>query len=114
MTTSILITVIAGGLGLAFGSVGIVLAVLLLWQGRRIGDASILRQDLDTVRTQVRNLDEIFESYRTRAAQRVSTDVQRSKREAAATSEAAAPTPILSRDDIVKRFNESRSATGSG
>jgi ribosomal 50S subunit-associated protein YjgA (DUF615 family) len=42
---------------------------------------SDLRAELSTLSAQHRNLDEIFESYRKRDAQRVSTSVRRAKKE---------------------------------
>lgn len=111
MTPFTLITVAALVVAGAFLSVGVVLALALVWQGRRIGDVATVRADLDTLRAEHRNLDEIFESYRTRNAQRVSSAVQRSKKE---TEESPAPPPIVSRDDIVRRFNDQRSNSGTG
>jgi hypothetical protein len=57
-----------------------VLSVALLWTGRRVADAFKLQGALDTLRKEHRNLDEIFEAYRKRDAQRVSTATQRRKK----------------------------------
>lgn len=83
MTTYTLITVTVLLLGAVLSGVGIVLACLLVWTARRLGDVSDVRADLATLSAQHRNLDEIFESYRKRDAQRASTSSKRSKKEEA-------------------------------
>lgn len=108
MMTSTLTMVIGVGVALAFASVGIVLAALLIWQGRRIGDSSLVRQDLDTLRKEHRNLDELFESYRKRDAGRASADIRKTKKQEAEVESSAQTTPIASRDDIVRAFENMR------
>lgn len=105
--TSTLIMVIACGVALAFLSIGIVLAIALLWSGRRVGDVATVRADLDTLRTMHRNLDEIFTSYTKRDAQRESTASKRAKK--IEQEETPAAPQIASRDDIVRVFlNDTR------
>lgn len=103
MTTFTLITVIAFGLAVALASVAIVLAVILLWTARRVGDLTLVKADVDTLRTQHRNLDEIFESYRKRDATRDSR--ARAPRKEKEETEEATVTPVIqTRDDIVREF----------
>jgi hypothetical protein len=99
MTTFTLITGIVLLLGAVLSGIGVVLACLLVWTGRRVGDVSDVRADLATLSAQHRNLDEIFESYRKRDAQRVSTSVRRAKKEEAEEDDAAKkePNPELER-----------------
>jgi flagellar basal body-associated protein FliL len=101
MTPFTLITVIVLVLGVALLSTALVLGALLVWTARRIGDANEVRSDLSTLRTDHRNLDEIFESYRKRDAQRVSTSVQRAKKNEETELEEKAP---LTREGIVELF----------
>jgi hypothetical protein len=109
MTTFTLITVTVLLLGAALSCAAIVLGFLLVWTARRIGDVSTIREDLSTLRADHRNLDEIFESYRKRDAQRVSTVVQRAKKETV--SEEDPPAPIMTREDIVSLY-ERKSKNG--
>lgn len=104
MTMSTLITVIVLLLGAALLSAGTVLGALLVWTARRVGDVNEVRAELSAVRADHRNLDEIFESYRKRDAQRVSTVVQREKKKKA--EEDDAPPPEMSRDDLVRMYDK--------
>lgn len=79
MTTYILTTVIVLGVGLVLSGIGILLAVAVVWTGRRIGDASEIRGMVHTVDTKIENLSEMFESYRKRDAQRESTAAKRTR-----------------------------------
>lgn len=95
--------VVVLGVGTVLSGVGIVLACLLVWTARRVGDVSQVRGELSTLSAQHRNLDEIFDSYRKRDAQRVSTINRREKK---AQDESPDPPPITSREDIVRLFEQ--------
>lgn len=110
MTTFTLTTVAVLLLGSVLSGVGIVLACLLVWTARRMGDVSQVRGELSTLSTQFRNLDEIFESFRTRDAQRASTASKRAAKEAQA--DPPAQIPITNRDDIVRLFESQRKGNG--
>lgn len=110
MTMSTLITVIVLLLGGALLSAALVVGLALLWTARRIGDSSQFHGELDSLRTQIKNLDDFLETYRKRDAQRVSTSVQRSKREKEEDAEIPPSTAVRNGDDIVKRFLEGRSS----
>jgi ribosomal 50S subunit-associated protein YjgA (DUF615 family) len=69
-----------------------------------VGDVSNVRADLSTLNAQHRNLDEIFESYRKRDAQRVSTSVRRAKKEETDSEDPAQTTLFQTAEDIVKTF----------
>lgn len=107
MTTFTLITATVLCLGAALLSGAIVLACILIWTARRIGDVSTIREDLSTLRADHRNLDEIFESYRKRDAQRVSTVVQRAKKTQSEEEEAPAPR-LVTREDIVALYERQK------
>lgn len=80
MTTFTLTMVIAAVLVAALLSGTLVLGALLVWTGRRVGDAAEYRGELDAFRTQLKNLDDFLETYRKRDAQRASTVAQRTKK----------------------------------
>lgn len=107
MTTFTSITVIVFAVAFALLLVDGVLAVILIWTARRVGDSSQLASALDTLRTRHRNLDELFESYRKRDAQRVSTAAQRRQKDEKQDAEELPPAP-LNRDDIVSLWERQR------
>jgi hypothetical protein len=106
MTTFTLITGFVFVLGAALLSAALVLAFALLWTARRVGDSQQFQGQLDSIRTEVKNLDDFLESYRKRDAQRVSTIVQRAKKNGAQQSEVPPFISEMSRDDLVKAYDE--------
>jgi len=95
-------------------AVEVILGALILWTYRRLkavqeilDDSGKVRRDLDVLRSALKNLDEMFESYKARAAQRASTDSKNLRKGVTEMPEISPP--ILTRDDIVRRFEHGSS-----
>src|SRR5262245_8260147 len=100
MTTYTLMTGFVLVLGVASWCATVVLSVLLIWTGRRIGNVEDCRRELHTLSTTVKNVNDQVEHFRKRDAVRQS---RRRKEVIEEESQPAEDEPLTS-EDIVARF----------
>ena len=113
MTSSTLMMGTTIGLAVVSLLSTLVLGAVLLWAGRRLLDTqkaysevTAVKGKLSNVATELRNLDELFESYRKRDAQRVSSAKQRSQKASQKDDqeEEQAELTFETAEDVLKRF----------
>lgn len=113
MTMSTLIMAVGVLLGVVLLSAALVLAVVVVWYGQRVGSVADVREENIETRAEIKSIqrniadfDEKFETYKARANQRLSTESKNRQKEKEADADQQAPQP-MSRDDIVRQFERS-------